>query len=141
MNLCIVQVLQFPRLSKPTGGSIPREPSPTRRRRILLVEDEKPIRDVVLLDLLYAGFDCREAASGECAIDLLGSGVKPDLVLSNLLLPEIDGLTLLLHVKRHHPQLPFVFMTAIRDVDFREVAMRNGADGFLLNATFTMALT
>jgi len=105
---------------------------PNRLPRILLVEDEKPIRDIVVLMLLCAGFDCREAASGQAAIDLLASGVRINLVLSNLLLPEVDGFTLLLHVKKHYPCIPFVFVTAVNDGSVKEAAMRNGAEDFLL---------
>jgi CheY-like chemotaxis protein len=103
-----------------------------QRQRILLVEDEKPIRDIIVPFLLSAGFDCREAATGQSAIDLLRSGERITLVLSNLLLPEVDGFTLLLHVKQNYPQIPFVFVTAVNDAEVRQEAMRNGADGFLL---------
>ncbi len=99
--------------------------------RILLVEDEQSVRDIVVPILLSAGFDCRESATGQSAIDLLRSGVRFNLILSNLLLPEVDGLTLLLHVKQNYPRIPFVFVTAISDAAVREEAMRNGADGFL----------
>jgi CheY-like chemotaxis protein len=100
-------------------------------QRILLVEDEQSIRDIVVPILLSAGFDCRKAATGQIAIDLLRSGVRINLVLSNLLLPEVDGFTLLLHVKHNYPRIPFVFVTAINDAAVRKEAMRNGADGFL----------
>jgi DNA-binding NarL/FixJ family response regulator len=72
------------------------------------------------------------AASGQAAIDLLRSGVPSNLVLSNLLLPEVDGYSLLLHVKKHYPRIPFVLVTAIRDARIREEVMRNGAENFLL---------
>jgi CheY-like chemotaxis protein len=98
---------------------------------ILLVEDEKSVRDIIVPILSSAGFDCREAATGQSAIDLLESGVRINLVLSNLLLPEVDGFTLLLHVKQTYPRIPFVFVTAIQDAAVRNEVMRNGADGFL----------
>ncbi len=102
-----------------------------QRQRILLVEDEKPIRDFIVPILLSAGFDCREAATGQSAIDLLKSGVRINLVLSNFLLPEVDGIRLLLYTKQNHPQIPFVFVTAIDDVAVRKEAVRGGADGFV----------
>jgi two-component system response regulator FlrC len=58
--------------------------------------------------------------------------VRIDLVLSNLLLPEVDGYTLLLHVKKHYPRIPFVFVTGVNDDSVKEAAMRNGAESFLL---------
>ena len=65
-------------------------------------------------------------------MDLLAAGTRINLVLSNLLLPVVDGFTLLLHVKQHYPRIPFAYVTAIHDVQVREEVMRHGADGFLL---------
>ena len=105
---------------------------PNHRPRILLVEDEQIIRDVLVPILFSGGYDCREAADGRAAIDLLRSGIRINLVLSNILLPEVDGYTLLLHVKKHYPCIPFVFVTAVNDGSVKEAAMRNGAEDFLL---------
>lgn len=100
--------------------------------RVLLVEDEQPVRDIVVPWLFRDGFDCREGADGRSAMELLASGTRIDLVLSNLLLPLVDGYTLLLHVKERYPRIPFAFITAIHDPWVREEAVRHGADGFLL---------
>ncbi len=94
--------------------------------------DEQPIRDIIVPWLFRNGFDCREAADGRAAMELLAAGTRINLVLSNLLLPLVDGLTLLLHVKQHYPHIPFAFVTAIHDTEVRDEVMRNGADGFLL---------
>jgi PleD family two-component response regulator len=59
--------------------------------RVLLVEDEKPIRDFVIPLLFAGGFDCREAADGRSAIDLLATGIRINLVLSNMLLPVVNS--------------------------------------------------
>jgi CheY-like chemotaxis protein len=100
--------------------------------RVLLVEDEQPIRDIIVRWLFRDGFDCREAADGRAAMELLAAGTRINLVLSNLLLPLVDGFTLLLHVKQNYPCIPFAFVTAINDSQVREEVMRSGADGYLL---------
>jgi CheY-like chemotaxis protein len=100
--------------------------------RVLLVEDEQPIRDFLIPLLFGDGFDCREAANGRAAMDLLATGTRINLVLSNMLLPVIDGLSLLLHVKQRYPRIPFAFVSAVNDAEIREEAMRQGADGYLL---------
>lgn len=100
--------------------------------RVLLVEDEKPIRDIIVPWLFADGFDCRESADGQAAMDLLASGIRINLVLSNMLLPCVNGFALLIHVKQRYPRIPFAFVTAIRDAQLREAAMREGADGYLL---------
>jgi CheY-like chemotaxis protein len=114
-----------------TGTLAKAQPNPDLPR-VLLVEDEQPIRDIIVPWLFRDGFDCREAADGRAAIELLAAGTRIDLVLSNLLLPLVDGFTLLLHVKQHYPRIPFAYVTAINDSQVREEVMRNGADGYLL---------
>ena len=100
--------------------------------RVLLVEDEQAIRDIIVPWLFAGGFDCREAADGRAAMDLLASGIRINFVLSNMLLPAVDGLTLLKHVKQRYSHIPFAFVTAIHDAEVRDAAMREGADGYLL---------
>ena len=100
--------------------------------RVLLVEDEQAIRDIIVPWLFADGFDCREAADGRAAMDLLASGIRINLVLSNMLLPAVDGFALLIHVKQRYPRIPFAFVTAVHDAQVRDAAMRKGADGYLL---------
>jgi CheY-like chemotaxis protein len=102
------------------------------RPSILLVEDEKPIRDIVASILASGGFNCHKAEDGETAISLLASGARINLVLSNMFLPEVDGWTLFLHVRKHYSNIPFVFVTAIDDSSVREAATREGATDYLL---------
>jgi two-component system response regulator FlrC len=101
--------------------------------RVLLVEDEKSIRDIIVPLLFSGGFDCREAETGQSAIDLLGSGVRINLVLSNLLLPEVDGFTLLLHVKQNYPKIPFlpgeVYLLGTPVPVFAHSGIRSGIKG------------
>jgi len=121
----------FNSIKTETGAVAKTRPKPDLPR-VLLVEDEQPIRDIIVPCLFRNGFDCREAADGRAAMELLAAGTRIDLVLSNLLLPLVDGLTLLLHVKQQYPRVPFAFVTAINDSQVREETMRNGADGYLL---------
>jgi len=102
------------------------------RLRVLVVDREKEIRDILLPWLFDEGFDCREAGDGQEAIDLLATGLRIDLVTSCLLMPNVDGYSLLLYVKKHHPRIPFVLVTAIHDAEVREHTLKNGADGYLL---------
>ncbi|PYX31477.1 MAG: hypothetical protein DMG77_06655 [Acidobacteria bacterium] len=101
------------------------------RPRILLVEDEQIIRDALVPILFSAGYDCREAADGRAAIDLLNSGVKINLILSNVFLPEVNGWELFLHCRQHYPHIPFVFVTALKDASLSRAAIREGAAGYL----------
>jgi CheY-like chemotaxis protein len=104
---------------------------------VLLVERQKELRDILVPWLFENGFDVREAENGRDAIDLLATGLRIDLVLSCLMMEIVDGLTLLIHVKKHYPRIPFGVVTAIYDAQYREAALREGADDFLLKP-FTM---
>jgi hypothetical protein len=66
------------------------------------------------------------------ALALVDSGQEFDLVLSALLMTEIDGLTLLQRIKERHPEMPLIFVTAINDRSVMEEATRRGAYDYLL---------
>lgn len=104
----------------------------SRPARVLLVEDEQAIRDIIVPWLFADEFDCREAADGRAGMDLLAGGIRINLVLSNILLPVVDGFALLTHVKQRYPRIPFAFVTAVLDIQVRDAAMERGADGYLL---------
>jgi CheY-like chemotaxis protein len=100
---------------------------------ILVAEIEKPTRDHIVSILTSAGYSCLEANNGKSAMDLLRSDARIRLVLSNMLLSEdVDGLTLLRHVKQHYPLVSFVAVTYLSDDEVRQEAIRSGADGYLL---------
>lgn len=105
--------------------SQPRGPRP----RILVVDDEKVIRDILVMMLLADSYDIREAEDGQETIDLLATGLRIDLVTSCLMMPVMDCYSLLLHVKKHHPRIPFVVVTAIHDAAIQACVLREGADG------------
>jgi CheY-like chemotaxis protein len=116
-----------------TESGIPSKgPFDPSRLRVLLVEDEQPLRDVIVRWLFEDGFDWREAADGRAAMNLLASGTRIDLVLSNVLLPVVDGFELLLQVKERYPRIPFAFVTAINIPEVRDEAVLKGAAGYLL---------
>ena len=73
------------------------------------------------------------ANSGEDALDKLAGGVEPTLIaiLSDINMPGMDGLDLLAEVKRHHPELPVMMVTAYGDDERRRRAKELGAAAFL----------
>jgi CheY-like chemotaxis protein len=120
--------------SKPKPELSPKaQPNPDLPR-VLLVEDEQPIRDVVVPWPCRDGFDCREAADGRAATELLATETRISLALSNLPLPLVDGFTLLLNVKQHNPRIPFAFVATRNDSEVREEVMRDGGDAYSLKA-------
>jgi cyclic di-GMP phosphodiesterase len=100
--------------------------------RILVVDDEEPIRDIVSSMLASAHFQTRQACSGIEALALLGSGEEFDLVLSDLMMAEMDGIALLERTKERFPSVPVVMVTAVHDISVALKALRNGAYDYIL---------
>ena len=101
-------------------------------KRILVVDDEEPIRVIVGSILESAGFRCLLAESGNHALALLDSGENVDLITSCLLMADLDGLSLLEQVKRKYPYIPFAVLSAINDLSVFEALFRIGASDYLL---------
>jgi putative nucleotidyltransferase with HDIG domain len=100
--------------------------------RILVVDDEETIREIVSSMLAGAHFQTRQAASGIEALAILESGEDFDLVLSDLMMAEMDGIALLERAKERYPDMPIVMVTAVHDIQVALQALRNGAYDYLL---------
>ncbi len=100
--------------------------------RILVVDDEETIREIVCSMLTIASYKCRQAASGLEALALLDSGEEFELMLSDLMMAELDGIGLLERTKEKFPDMPVVMVTAVHDISVALAALRNGAYDYLL---------
>jgi two-component system response regulator AtoC len=99
--------------------------------RILVVDDKQSFRFMLKGYLDDAGYRTTCVADGTEALAEL-ERTRFDLVLSDMVMPEMDGVTLLRQVRSRHPQLPFVLFTAHGSVDSAVSAMKEGADDYLL---------
>jgi putative nucleotidyltransferase with HDIG domain len=100
--------------------------------RILVVDDEEPIREIVASMLGTAGYACKQAASGMEALAVLNSGEEFELMLSDLMMADLDGIGLLERTKEKYPDMPVVMVTAVHDISVALAAIRNGAYDYLL---------
>src|SRR5512142_3203821 len=100
--------------------------------RILVVDDEEAIREIVASMLISANYECRQASSGLEALAILNSGQEFELMLSDLMMNELDGIGLLERTKERFPDLPVVMVTAVHDISVALAAIRNGAYDYLL---------
>jgi len=94
--------------------------------RILIVDDEERMANVVAMALRRGGFDCECCASGEEALRALAE--RPvDAVVTDRKMPGMDGLELLARIHERSPDLPVIMLTAYGDVPSAVQAMRAGA--------------
>jgi DNA-binding response OmpR family regulator len=101
-------------------------------RKVLVVEDEKNIRDLVCLHLGVEGYDCVPVADGKHAMLLAGER-SFDLIILDLMLPGIDGVTITRAIRRHGPNrdAPILMLTARREEADKVMGLDSGADDYL----------
>jgi two-component system cell cycle sensor histidine kinase/response regulator CckA len=88
---------------------------------ILLVEDEDPVRAVNARALSARGYTVLEAASGVEALQIIQARQEPvDLVVSDVVMPEMDGPTLLGELRKLHPDLKVIFVSGYAEDAFRK---------------------
>ena len=94
--------------------------------KILIVDDEESIREVQASLLDACGYQCTTAANGAEALKLLDS-TPFDLIVTDILMPVMDGLALLERLHEREPDLPVVMVTAMHDISAAIGALRTGA--------------
>jgi len=99
--------------------------------RILIVDDEEAIREVVSTLLTAQGYHCKTAGNGEEAIRAMRES-SFDLVLSDLVMPGVDGLKLIEMVRGYDADIPVIMVTAMHDISTAIEAMRRGAYDYIL---------
>ena len=99
--------------------------------RILIVDDEEAIREVVATLLEAQGFQCSVVSNGRDALNYLEKN-SLDLVLSDLVMPEMDGLRLLESLRGRDQDVPVIMFTAMHDLSTALEAIRRGAYDYIL---------
>ena len=101
------------------------------RRTILTVEDDASIRRGIVDALRFAGYDPRQAATGQLGRQM-ATETDYDLLLLDLVLPGLDGLEILREVRRLRPTQPVIILTARGDETDRVAGLRLGADDYVV---------
>lgn len=105
--------------------------------RVLIVEDEKPISDLIKLSLTKAGYSCTCAYDGTTAANLLEEE-HFDLALLDVMLPEVSGFELMEYIQP--TGTPVIFITAKNSVDDRVKGLRMGAEDYIVKPFEVMEL-
>lgn len=107
-------------------------------KKILIVEDDKFLRELIAQKLIKEGYDIVEAVDGEKGIKSVKEE-KPDLILLDLILPGIDGFEVLAKIKENPvlSQIPVIILSNLGQKDDIERGLKIGAVDYLIKAHFT----
>jgi DNA-binding response OmpR family regulator len=109
-------------------------------KKILIIEDDKFLRELISQKILKEGYEIAEAVDGESGLNSAKSE-KPDLILLDLILPRIDGFEVLARIKSDPEisQIPVIILSNLGQKDDIEKGLKMGAIDFLIKAHFTPA--
>jgi excisionase family DNA binding protein len=118
------------RASRASAGVAGVRPTPDRRARILVVDDEAGIRELLSKTLALAEYEVDLAPGGQEALERL-RGFHYDLLITDLKMPGVDGLTLIREARRFLPQLPIIIITGFSTEASAIEAINLGVNGYL----------
>ncbi len=99
--------------------------------RIMLVEDDRELADLVCRGLSRAGYRVEHAENGRRGLEMLNAG-RFDLLVTDLMLPGMDGLELIAYLRRQGNRLPTLILSAKSSVEERVEGLHTGADDYLV---------
>ena len=101
-----------------------------RLKKILVVDDERPIRELLERVLVKEGYEVLTASNGNQAFEMIKE-VSPDLVLMDIRMPGPDGVVMLEKIKSAYPKIEVVMITGFGTKELALRAMKNGALDFM----------
>jgi two-component system OmpR family response regulator len=107
-------------LRRPDGGPV----------RVLVVDDEPTLAELLSMALRYEGWDVRSAGDGQTAVRT-ARDFRPDAVVLDMMLPDIDGLEVLRRLRGEAPEVPVLFLTAKDSVEDRITGLTAGGDDYV----------
>lgn len=97
---------------------------------IVVVDDEPSIRELLVASLHFAGYEVETAASGSEAIEVI-SRTKPDMIILDVMLPDIDGFTVTRRIRQEGITAPVLFLTARDDTQDKVMGLTVGGDDYV----------
>ena len=111
---------------------------------VLVVDDEKDIRQVVRMSLEKLGYYVVEAEDGQQAITLLQQGEHPmviDVIITDIRMPNINGVEAMDYFQREYPSIPLIVLTGFPDLDLAMQLMKRGVTDYLVKPVEREKLT
>jgi excisionase family DNA binding protein len=121
---------QRPRAARPASTVASRHTAPVGRPRVLVVDDEEGIRDLLSKTLALADYEVDLAHDGRTALDRLRL-IQYDLLITDLRMPGVDGLTVIREARRLKAELPVIIITGYSSEASAIEAINLGVQGYL----------
>ena len=121
---------QRPRAARPASSTTARQLPPSGRPRILVVDDEESIRELLSKTLALADYEIDLAPDGRTALDRLRL-IQYDLLITDLRMPGVDGLTVIREARRLKTDLPVIIITGYSSEASAIEAVNLGVQGYL----------
>ena len=115
-----VMARSAPAYTRPDGSPV----------RVLVVDDEKNIAELLAMAMRYEGWDVHTASDGQAAIRA-AKDERPDAVVLDIMLPDLDGLKVLERMRENDPHVPVLFLTAKDAVEDRVAGLTAGGDDYV----------
>lgn len=108
--------------------------------KVLVVEDNAELK-IFIYNNLVDKYEVRDASNGKEALQIIASGWMPDMIVTDLMMPEMDGIELVNHIRNdfNTSHIPIIMITAKHEDDTQLKVMKYGADGYIAKP-FTMEL-
>lgn len=103
------------------------------KKKILVIEDEKPLSHALELKLTHEGFEVKTLGNGETALDLLKGG-DFSLVICDLVMPKFDGFQVLQMIKDYEIKTPVIILTNLSQAEDEKRARAEGAVNFFIKS-------
>ncbi len=100
------------------------------RPRVLVIDDEPHMRDMLEIGLDQRGFDVRSAQDGRAALGLLQTSWRPEVIVLDVVMPRIDGMALIPMLRRL-TEAPIVMLSARQEISDKIAALSTGADDYV----------
>lgn len=110
----------------------------TKNKKILIIEDEKPLAKALELKLTDIGYEVTHAEDGESALQFLKKE-EFDLILADLVMPKVDGFEVLHIIKERSLKTPVLVLTNLSQPEDQEKVMDAGAAGYFVKADTPIA--
>jgi two-component system OmpR family response regulator len=122
-------------MAAPTTGALPSPRADLRRVdgapvRVLVVDDEATLAELVTMALRYEGWEVRSAGDGAGAVRIARE-LRPDVVVLDIMLPDLSGIEVLRRLREQNPNLPVLFLTARDAVEDRIAGLTAGGDDYV----------